>query len=242
MGGRRPEITAIREAIDHCGRPMVFSISPGPMPYEAGDFAADNANLWRISNDFWDNWRSLKSQFDRCARWSKFNGAGHYPDPDMLPLGAIRIEKNDHTHFTKDEQYTMLTLWAISHAPLMMGGDMPKNDDFTLSLLTNEQVLAVDQHCGNSHQLFRRGDEIAWLADVPNSSAKYLAVFNAADKPQDGAAENAPVKVSLAEMGFKGACRIQDLWKNAPLGSFKEEFAPVLPFHGAGLYRVQPED
>ena len=242
LGGRRPEITAIREAIDHCGRPMVFSISPGPMPYEAGDFAADNANLWRISNDFWDNWRSLKSQFDRCARWSKFNGAGHYPDPDMLPLGAIRIEKNDHTHFTKDEQYTMLTLWAISHAPLMMGGDMPKNDDFTLSLLTNEQVLAVDQHCGNSHQLFRRGDEIAWLADVPNSSAKYLAVFNAADKPQDGAAENAPVKVSLAEMGFKGACRIQDLWKNAPLGSFKEEFAPVLPFHGAGLYRVQPED
>ncbi len=242
LGGRRPEMVAVRDAIDHSGRPMVFSVSPGPMPFDAGEFAAAHANLWRISNDFWDNWRALKSQFDRCARWSKYNGPGHYPDPDMLPLGAIRVEKNDRTHFTKDEQYTMMTLWAISHAPLMMGGDMPKNDDFTLSLLTNDAVLAVDQHGQNSRQLFRRGDEIAWIADVPDSTAKYLAVFNAADKPPDSDVQEAPVKVSLQEMAFNGPCRIHDLWKNVAAGSFTDNFVPSLPFHGAGLYRVQSEN
>jgi hypothetical protein len=241
LGGRKPETAAVREAIDRSGRPMVFSISPGPMPLDQGEFAAEHANMWRISNDFWDNWRALKSQFDRCARWAMYNAPGHYPDADMLPLGAIRVERNDHTHFTQDEQRTMMTLWAISHSPLMMGGDMPKNDEFTLSLLTNQQVLAVDQHCLNSRQLFRDGNNIAWIADVPDSKAKYLAVFNAADKPQDDDSTTAPVTVSLQNLGFNGACRIHDLWTDKAVGSFTGEFAPAIGFHGAGLYRVEAE-
>ncbi len=241
LGGRMPETAAVRAAIDHSGRPMVFSISPGPMPLDQGEFAAEHANLWRISNDFWDDWRALRTQFGRCANWAKFNGSGHYPDPDMLPLGAVRVQQNGWTRFTKDEQQTLMSLWAITHSPLMMGGDMPKNDEFTLGLLTNPRVIEVDQHCANSRQLFRDGNDIAWIADVPKSTAKYLAVFNAADKPKDSDESTAIVAVDLKDLGFDSPCKIEDLWTGKPLGSFSGQFSPALAFHGAGLYRVQPE-
>ena len=240
LAGHTAEIAAIRTAIDRSGRPMVLSISPGGTRVEAAGFIASQANMWRISFDFWDNWRALKAQFDRCNNWSKVTGPGHFPDADMLPLGAIRMSANDPTHFTHEEQYTLMTLWAIFRSPLMMGGYLPKTDDFTLFLLTNPQVIAVDQHSLNGHQLFRRGDEIAWVADVPRSDAKYLAVFNAADKPQDTTAATAPVSVSLQDLGFTGACKVADLWKKQSLGTVTGSFAPEIAFHGAGLYRVEP--
>ena len=240
LAGHADEIAAIRTAIDRTGRPMVLSISPGGTRPEAADFIATHANMWRISFDFWDNWKALKAQFDRCNNWSKVTGAGHYPDADMLPLGAIRMAANNPTHFTKDEQYTLMTLWSIFRSPLMMGGYLPKTDDFTLSLLTNPRVIAVDQHSRNGHQLFRRGDEVAWVADVPNSGAKYLAVFNAADKPLGAIAATAKVSVSLGDLGFNGACKVQDLWKNQSVGTITGDFAPEIAFHGAGLYRVEP--
>ena len=240
LAGHPEEIAAIRTAIDHTGRPMVFSISPGGTRPEAADFISSHANMWRISFDFWDNWRALKAQFDRCNNWSKVTGGGHYPDADMLPLGAVRVAKNEPTHFTQDEQYTLMTLWSIFRSPLMMGGYLPKTDDFTLSLLTNPQVIAVDQHSANGHQLFRRGDEIAWVADVPHSNAKYLAVFNAADKPLGTEATTAKVNVSLSDLGFSWACKIDDLWKKQSAGPVTGDFAPEIAFHGAGLYRVEP--
>ena len=240
LAGHTDEIAAIRTAIDQTGRPMVLSISPGGTRPDAADFIAFHANMWRISFDFWDNWKALKAQFARCNNWSKVTGAGHYPDADMLPLGAIRMAANNPTHFTKDEQYTLMTLWSIFRSPLMMGGYLPKTDDFTLSLLTNPQVIAVDQHSRNGRQLFRRGDEVAWVADVPNSGAKYLAVFNAADKPQGADAATAKVSVSLNDLGFTGACKIEDLWKHEAVGTVTGEFAPEIAFHGAGLYRVEP--
>lgn len=240
LAGHTDEIEAIRKAIDHSGRPMVLSISPGGTRVEAADFIASHANMWRISFDFWDNWRALKAQFERCNQWSKVTGPGHFPDADMLPLGAVRMAANDPTHFTHEEQYTLMTLWAIFRSPLMMGGYLPKTDDFTLSLLTNSQVIAIDQHSLNGHQLFRRGDEIAWVADVPHSSAKYLAVFNAADKPQGSDATTAPVSVSLSDLGVTRACKIEDLWKKQAVGTIAGQFAPKIAFHGAGLYRIEP--
>ncbi len=240
LAGHADEIAAIRTAIDRTGRPMVLSISPGGTRPEAADFIASHANMWRISFDFWDNWKALKAQFARCNDWSKVSGAGHYPDADMLPLGAIRMAADKPTHFTKDEQYTLMTLWSIFRSPLMMGGYLPKTDDFTLSLLTNPQVIAVDQHSRNGYQLFRRGDEVAWVADVPDSGAKYLAIFNAADKPLGTDAATAKVSVSLSDLGFTGACKVEDLWKHESVGTVAGDFAPEIAFHGAGLYRVEP--
>ena len=139
------EINAIRNAIDRCGHPIIFSTSPGATPLRYGSDIAAHANMWRISDDFWDRWQPLKEQFRRCADSAPFCGTGHYPDADMLPLGAIRASEHGHTGFTREEQYTVMTLWAICRSPLMFGGNLPQTDEFTLSLLSNDEVLAVDQ-------------------------------------------------------------------------------------------------
>ncbi len=158
----QPEIEALRKAIDHSGRAMVFSTSPGDTPLSAGPHVATHANQWRVSDDFWDDWKPLKEQFKRLHDWTPFRGAGHWPDADMLPLGNVRaVEPKGWTRFTTNEQITLMTLWAIARSPLIMGGHLPKNDAFTLSLLTNDEVLAVNQRSANNRQLFRTNDLIA---------------------------------------------------------------------------------
>jgi hypothetical protein len=119
-------------------------------------------------------------------RWNKWRAYGAYPDGDMLPLGriGIRAERGDPrmTAFTKDEQYTLMTLWTIFKSPLMFGGNFPDNDEFTLSLLTNKNVLKVLNESINNKPLFRDGNKAAWIADEPGTGAKYLAVFNTQDQ------------------------------------------------------------
>lgn len=177
------EIEGIRRAIDRSGRKMVFSTSPGPTGVENGAHIQSHANLWRVSDDFWDDWSALKAQFARLDAWTPHRGRGHWPDADMLPLGAVRQgQSGAWTRFTKDEQFTLMSLWAIARSPLILGGHLPKNDAFTESLITNEEVLAVNQRSENNRQLFRRGDTVAWIADVPKSKDRYLAVFNVRDQ------------------------------------------------------------
>jgi hypothetical protein len=113
--------------------------------------------------------------------WNPYRVPGAWPDADMLPLGMLNLGAR-HTRFTPDEQRTMMTLWSIARSPLMHGGDMTKTDDFTLSLLTNDEVLAVNQSSTNNRPLFNSGGLIAWTADVPDSRDKYLAVFNTRDR------------------------------------------------------------
>lgn len=177
------EIEAIRKAIDKTGRKIVFSTSPGATPLESGPHVQDHANMWRISDDFWDNWGALKEQFERLDHWTPFRGPGHWPDADMVPLGAVRVGQRDEgSHFTPTEGQTLMTLWSIARSPLILGGHLPKTDPTTLALLTNDEVLKVNQASTNNRQLFRRGNLIAWTADVPGSKDKYLAVFNADDQ------------------------------------------------------------
>jgi alpha-galactosidase len=251
----QPEVEAIRKAIARTGRKIVFSTSPGETPLSSGTSVNQNANMWRISDDFWDNWKSMYDQFKRLHDWTPYRITGAWPDADMLPLGILQLGRK--TRFTTDEQYTLMSLWCIARSPLMHGGDMTKTDLFTLSLLTNDEVLAVNQHSTNNHQLFRTNDGlIAWTADVPGSKDKYLAVFNTRNKqyidPQKTSAEmeqtasqipyvqNGPVKipVNLSELGFSKSVKVRNLWLHKDLGSFNSEFAPVVPYHGACLYRL----
>jgi alpha-galactosidase len=186
LSGRTNEIEMVRKAIDNCGRPIVLSISPGGDKPETADFLKKNVNMWRTANDFWDNWPQLKNQFEILKNWEGLGATGAYPDGDMLPLGKIglRAERGTPrwTAFTKDEQYTLMSLFSIFRSPLMFGGDLPSNDDFTLSLITNKDVLYVNQHSANGKQLFREGDKIAWSADDPKNGDKFVALFNAQDQ------------------------------------------------------------
>lgn len=176
------EIELIRNAMNACGRPMVLSMSPGATPVEQNEHAANHANLWRIDDDFWDNWSQLNSQFALCDKWSPYIRYGAWPDADMLPLGHISIRGergvDRQSNFTKDEQYTLMTLWSIFRSPLMFGGHLPDNSTFTDSLLTNKEVLAMHGSCMNSRQWFNENDLIAWTADAPEDGTNYLALFN----------------------------------------------------------------
>jgi alpha-galactosidase len=195
------------------------------------------AQLWRISGVFWDRWEDLRRQFDLGRRWIEHTGPGGWADADMLPLGRISIrgERGDDrmSLLTRDEQVTLMTLWSIFRSPLMMGGDLPSNDEFTLRLLTNPEVLAVNQRSTGNRELFARGDHIAWVADAPGGRDKYLAVFNVGDK-------ETLVKVKWAELGLSGECRVRDLWARRHTGIVADELSATVGRHGAQLYRVSP--
>jgi alpha-galactosidase len=244
----KAEIEAIRKAIDHTGRPIVFSTSPGATPVAEGEHISTHANMWRISDDFWDHWPLLLEQFDRLRDWTPFRGPGHYPDADMLPIGVIRMGKST-THFTPDEQFSLLTLWSIARSPLILGADLRKLDDFTLSLVTNDAVIAVNQTGVNSRELFHRDGFYGWVSDVPDSKDKYLALFNTRDKPSGELPSSADtatsvaveVPVQLSELGLTHVNNIQNLWTRQNLGPVTNEFAPAIKFHGAGLYRLSPD-
>ena len=237
LSGRVDEIEMVRRAIDNCGSPIVLSISPGGDKPEAIEFLKNNVNMWRTSNDFWDNWKQLKNQFAVLEKWTGLGGQGYYPDGDMLPLGKIglRAERGEPrwTAFTKDEQYTLMTLFSIFRSPLMFGGDLPSNDEFTLSLITNRDVLNVNQHSINGKQLFRENDLIAWSADDPKTGDKYLALFNASDS-----LKVADISVRFSQLGLKGSHTVINLWNGEKLGKFTDSFTQTINMHGAGLYRI----
>lgn len=182
------EIEAIRHAIDQTGRPIVLSLSPGATALDAADHVATHANLWRISDDFWDRWLPVREQFTRLAAWNPHRRDGAWPDADMLPFGTLVLGERT-TRFTPDEQRTVMTLWSIARSPLMHGGDLTRTDAFTLSLLTNDEVLAVNQHSSHNRPLFESDDFIAWTADATADAtgAKYLAVFNTRDRVRSDA-------------------------------------------------------
>lgn len=226
----QPEIEAVRRAIDGCGRPMVLSLSPGETPLSAAAHVADHANLWRISDDFWDEWPLLVSQFKRLADWAPHLRPGAWPDADMLPLGLLAMGSRQ-TRFTPDEARTMMTLWSIARSPLIMGGDLRALDTATLALLTNDEVLAVDQHSEGGRQLWRTERHVAWTAREPRSGDRYVALFNLGEQADE-------VGVELAAIGIAGEARVRDLWARTSLGTTRKRFVAKLPPHGAGLFRI----
>jgi len=182
----KDEINMVRKAIDNCRRPIVLSLSPGETPIKDAEHVSTHANMWRIIGDFWDNWSQLNEHFSLFEKWILYMSPGHWPDGDMLPLGriGIRAEQGNSrmTKFTKDEQYTLMSLFLICRSPLMFGGNLPDNDKFTLNLITNEEALKVLNKSKNNRLLFNNNNKIAWTADATDSSNKYVALFYTSDQ------------------------------------------------------------
>jgi hypothetical protein len=225
-----PEIEAVRKAIDTSGRPMVLSLSPGETPLDAADHVQRNANLWRISDDFWDQWPLLLEQFGRLERWNPHRIPGCWPDADMLPLGVLDLGKRT-TRFTPDEQRTMMTLWSIARSPLIMGGDLRKLDPATTTLLTNDEVLAVNQRSTGNRPVINAGGSVVWTAEVPGSKARYVALFNTTD-------EEMLINADLGALGVQDRVSVRDLWARNDEGMAEHHLRRRLPPHGAGLYRL----
>jgi alpha-galactosidase len=231
------EIEAIHLAVKKCGRTMIISLSPGPAPLEQADHLKKYATMWRISDDFWDSWDTLKEQFDLCRAWAPYIQPGHWPDADMIPFGKLSKRgpngKERYTNFTRDEQYSLMTLWSIFRSPLMLGGNLPENDEFTLSLITNDEVLSVNQNSILNREFCRNDQQIVWIADLPDLQDKYVALFNISDenKPQN-------IKMTFQQLGLSQKCRVRDLWKHENLGIFEDSFSASIRPHGAGFFRI----
>ena len=232
----REEVEMIRHAIDKTGRDIVLSLSPGPAQFDVADHLCEFANMWRLTGDFWDSWNQLYAMFERCEKWAPYVGEGCWPDCDMLPLGRISINGTCHggqgryTQFTKDEQITLMTLWSIFRSPLMFGGEMRDNDEWTLSLMTNPEVMAVNQHSHGGKQAYRDDDTVIWTA-VSDDEKPLLAVFNISDDDKDFA-------IDLKKYGLDGEYTLRDLWQRADVEKVKGNFNCRVNSHGAKLYKL----
>ena len=224
------EIEAAHRAIAASGRPMMLSLSPGETPVIRGEHVAAHAQMWRISDDFWDEWAMLETQFTRLENWNPVRRPGAWPDPDMLPLGRLALGARD-SRFTPVEQQTLMTLWAITRSPLIMGGDLRHLDAATLALLTNREVLAVDQASTDNRPHFVEDGMRVWTAIDPKTGDTYLALFNLRDAQRE-------VGVRLDLLGLGAVGNVRDLWAGRDLGPAPVRVSAVLPGHGAALYRL----
>lgn len=223
------EIEAIHRAIVRTGRPMILSMSPGETPVLRGEHARRHAQMWRISDDFWDDWKMLDAQFTRLENWSPYIGEGGWPDADMLPLGRLALGERD-TKFTPDEQRTLMTLWSIARSPLIMGGDLRRLDAPTKALLTNPEVIAVNQTSSANRPHFVEDHVRVWTARATNGDA-YLALFNTGENAQGAG-------VSLKRLGLPASVQVRDLWSRRDIGRAQGRVQADLPPHGAALYRL----
>lgn len=224
------ELIMLSEALHNSGREMILSLSPGPALLEKAELYKEISNMWRITDDFWDKWELLYAMFERAEKWCTHTGNGHWPDADMLPVGALRqcYNPNDWTKFTEDEQITMLSLWCIFRAPLMIGAEMTKNDEFTLNLLTNKGILDMHKNARNSHQIYRKtvdGNEIIlWTANSVNGGM-YAGVFNAGET-------DAKVMLTADDFEVKELPASTELWSGEKLPALNE-FTIDVKSHGA---------
>ena len=230
------EMKALSQAIRKTGREIVLSISPGPAPLSEAEFFVKYAQMWRISDDFWDDWKLLRQQFDYTRDWAQFVGKNNtWPDADMLPFGKLRVTSAEGggapSKFTPDEQQTVMTLWSIFRSPLIFGGDLPSNDEATTALITNEEVLEVNQHSHGGHQVLERGNIRAWVASGERPGEYYAAVFNLG---KEAAEEN----LSWTDLGIPGKpADVRELWSHQSLGRLNVLHERLRP-HASMMYRI----
>lgn len=240
------EIRMFSLALQRSGRPMVLSLSPGPAPLDKLDELRRYANMWRISDDFWDHWgpwphfefsQGLLKQFSTTAAWAPYIETSHWPDADMLPLGYLGPRPGAgearESRFTREEQGTVLTLWSIFRSPLIMGGNLTRLDEFTSSLMANDEAIAVNQHSMNNRALITAADRAVWTAQPATGRGLYVALFNLSDQPTT-------LEYNWSDLGLSGArYTVRDLWAHSEIPAVAK-LQVSLQAHASVLYRVTP--
>ena len=238
------EIRLLSQALKKTGRPIVLSLSPGPAPLEKAEEMAKYAQMWRISDDEWDLWQSsedfpqgVNNQIERAAKWAAHSHPGNWPDADMLAIGRLEPSAGwgqpRATRLTRDEQRTLLTLWTILRSPLIMGGNLLLCDEWTKSLLTNAEVIAVDQHSKNNHAVETTKGSAVWVAEQETAGNYYVAVFNRGEEPQT-------LRYTPKQLGLNGPGYVlRDLWEHKELGH-ADSIEVKLAAHASVLYSLRP--
>lgn len=229
------EIEMIRAAIDRSGRDMVLSLSPGPAPLNKAEHLSENVNMWRISGDFWDRWDKLLNMFSLCEKWYPYVKDGSFPDCDILPLGKLCIDGSymgdmgRDSGFTKEEQKTMMTLWAVFRSPLFFGGELRLTDNYTLSLVTNPEVINVNQNSEKPLLVYNKGGIAVWQTKIENCTA--VAVFNLSD-------EEKHYKLSFLNLGIENVRAVRDLWARKDIPKCENDVAVSLKPHSSEFFEI----
>jgi alpha-galactosidase len=213
-------------------RDIVFSLCQ----YGMGDVwkwgAQVGGNVWRTTGDINDSWKSMSGIGFNQNGHEKFAGPGHWNDPDMLVVGQVGWGSLHPTRLTPNEQYTHVSLWCLLSAPLLIGADMSQLDPFTQSLLSNDEVLEVDQDpLGRpASRMVRNGSSEIWARDMADGS-KVVGLFNRDENP-------AEIHLAWADLGLSGNHRVRDLWRQKDAGQFGDSFTTAVPRHGVCLIRI----
>ena len=227
------ELILLSRSLQDCGRDMILSLSPGPALLEKAELYKQTSNMWRITDDFWDSWPQLYEMFDRAREWCIHAGNGCWPDADMLPIGPIKQDYDPslRTEFTQDEQITMMSLWSIFRSPLIIGGEMTKFDDFTMGLITNEDILKMHRNARHSHPVWQREidgtEHILWTA-VSSEGGQYAVIFNTGE-------QSSSVRIPLQDLEIYHPVHSTELW-SGQTSEIAETINVSLKKHGAAVF------
>lgn len=232
---RDAEIEGYQKAIQNCGRPIVLSISPGETSVAKSDHVKKFTNMWRMADDFWDEWKQLLKMFEYAKQWEGTGDDGHWPDCDMIQIGKLSkrgpVGDERYSRFNENELYTHFSFWSIYRSPLILGGNLPENREIENKLFTNDEVIAVNQNGRHPKQFFKDDKSMIWVSQVADSKDVYAGMFNISDTVQN-------VKLDIAALGYKGEIMLRDLWKKEDIGKYKKYFNQNIPPHGCLLLRV----
>jgi alpha-galactosidase len=238
LDGQKKPYQVMAAALAKTGRDIVFSFCQYGMGNVWKWAAEAGGNSWRTTGDITDNWRSMTRNASRGDGIESYAGPGHWNDPDMLVVGKVGWGPSLHaTHLTPDEQYTHLSLWCLQAAPLLIGCDLTQLDAFTLGLLTNDEVIDVDQDpLGQAahfvHPTAAGQTPIGIWARPLEDGSMAVGLLNFGTLPATGS-------VNWNDLHLTGSYLVRDLWRHKDLGTFEQKFeSQEIPPHGVILVRI----
>jgi alpha-galactosidase len=235
-----PHVKEMSDALRQPGRDVVYSLSNTAIYDNAADYVR-LANLWRTTGDINDSWNSVNRIGFLQDRWAAHTGPGHWGDADMLVVGMVGWGPRLHpSNLTPDEQYSHISLWSLLSAPLLIGCDISQMDDFTLGLLTNDEVIAIDQDSlgKQATQIVNDGNKVIYAKTLEDGSYA-LGLFNRGDAETTIVVNWGPWG-TLATADGAAKFVVRDLWRQKDLGEFKSKFESKVPAHGVTLVRLIP--
>jgi alpha-galactosidase len=243
--------TVMREALDKVPRDIIYSLCQ----YGMGDVwewgAEVGGNCWRTTGDITDTWSSMSGIGFKQSGHEKYSGPGHWNDPDMLVVGLVGWGPQLHpSNLTPDEQYTHISLWSLLCSPLLIGADMSRLDDFTLNLLTNDEVIEINQDpLGvQARKIYGEDGKQIWMKEMEDGS-KAVGLFypDISDKKEPasyfswGEKKSAKIILKGTDIGFSGKFKVRDVWQQKDLGIFEDQFETEVPYHGVVLIKCKSQ-
>ena len=239
---------AMSVAIRNAGRDIIYSLS-NSAPFSNVQDWVRLAEAWRTGPDIRDSWQSLYVSAFTLDKWGPYGGPGHWNDPDMMILGNVTTGAKLHpTRLTADEQYSHVSLFSLLAAPLLIGCPIEQLDAFTLNLLTNDEVIEIDQDpLGKSARLVLEENDVqVWLKPLENGEYA-LGMFNIngfRKTPQSyfrwGDEQPKQYELDLSKLGLKGKWLVRDVWKQQNLGSFQTTIQNSIRHHGVVMLKLTP--